>query len=72
MSAQAQSHAQAQGGPPRPQHGKELCLLSLDGGGVRGLSALCILEELMRKVDAQNPPRPSEYFDLMGGTSTGG
>lgn len=24
-------------------HGKELCLLSLDGGGVRGLSSLCEL-----------------------------
>ncbi|KAF2802729.1 FabD/lysophospholipase-like protein [Mytilinidion resinicola] len=67
-----QMATQAQGGPARPQHGKELCLLSLDGGGVRGLSSLCILEELMRKVDPQNPPKPSEYFDLIGGTSTGG
>ena len=30
---------------------KELRLLALDGGGVRGLSALMILEELMEKVN---------------------
>ena len=58
--------------PARPQHGKELCLLSLDGGGVRGLSSLCIIEELMRKVDQENPPKPCDYFDMIGGTSTGG
>ncbi|KAF2817990.1 FabD/lysophospholipase-like protein [Mytilinidion resinicola] len=56
----------------RPRHGRELCLLSLDGGGVRGLSSLCILEELMRKVDQKNPPKPCDYFDMIGGTSTGG
>jgi patatin-like phospholipase/acyl hydrolase len=52
--------------------GEQLCLLSLDGGGVRGLSSLCIIEELMRKVDKENPPKPCDYFDMIGGTSTGG
>jgi patatin-like phospholipase/acyl hydrolase len=52
--------------------GEQLCLLSLDGGGVRGLSSLCIIEELMRKVDKENPPKPYDYFDMIGGTSTGG
>ena len=51
-------------------------LLSLDGGGVRGLSSLLILQEIMEEVGAQTdrdvPPRPCEYFDLIGGTSTGG
>lgn len=56
----------------RPKHGRELCLLSLDGGGVRGMSILRILEELMRKVDPDNPPKPCDYFDMIGGTSTGG
>ncbi|RDW65916.1 uncharacterized protein DSM5745_09655 [Aspergillus mulundensis] len=51
---------------------RELCFLSLDGGGVRGLSSLCILDELMRKVNPDNPPSPCDYFDLIGGTSTGG
>jgi patatin-like phospholipase/acyl hydrolase len=52
--------------------GRELRLLALDGGGVRGLSALMILEELMEAVDADAPPKPCEYFDMIGGTSTGG
>ncbi|KAF2623699.1 FabD/lysophospholipase-like protein [Macroventuria anomochaeta] len=56
----------------RTQHGEELCLLALDGGGVRRLSSLCILDELMRKADNENPPNPYDYFDLIGGTSTGG
>ncbi|CAH0002929.1 unnamed protein product [Clonostachys byssicola] len=47
-------------------------LLSLDGGGIRGLSSLIILRHLMKQVDSQNPPKPCEYFDLIGGTSTGG
>jgi patatin-like phospholipase/acyl hydrolase len=50
-------------------------ILSLDGGGVRGLSSLLILREVMeeigRKADAP-APLPCEYFDLIGGTSTGG
>jgi hypothetical protein len=53
-----------------------LRLLALDGGGVRGLSALVILKELMLKIDPncdpKSPPKPCDYFDLIGGTSTGG
>ncbi|KAJ6533869.1 hypothetical protein DFH09DRAFT_1284320 [Mycena vulgaris] len=53
-----------------------LRLLSLDGGGIRGLSMLIILEHLMWKLKAAEDlpeiPRPCEYFDLIGGTSTGG
>ncbi|KAI1129981.1 phospholipase [Nemania abortiva] len=52
--------------------GKELCLLSLDGGGVRGLSSLYLLKKLMETVSIQNPPKPCDYFDMIGGTSTGG
>lgn len=51
---------------------EELCLLSLDGGGVRGLSSLQILKQLMEAVDPESPPKPCEYFDMIGGTSTGG
>ncbi|KAI8942872.1 hypothetical protein NX059_000912 [Plenodomus lindquistii] len=50
----------------------ELRLLALDGGGVRGLSSLLILEKLMEAVDGENPPKPCDYFDMIGGTSTGG
>lgn len=52
--------------------GKDLCLLSLDGGGVRGLSTLQILKRLMETIDPDSPPKPSDYFDMIGGTSTGG
>ena len=49
-------------------------LLSLDGGGLRGLSILYILRDLMAKVNEhQNPPlKPCEVFDLIGGSGTGG
>ena len=52
--------------------GNELRLLALDGGGVRGLSTLMILEQLMETVNADTPPKPCDYFDMIGGTSTGG
>jgi hypothetical protein len=40
---------------------KRLRLLSLDGGGVRGLSSLLILKKLMESVavDPDNPPKVS-------------
>lgn len=53
-----------------------LCLLSLDGGGVRGLSTLYILKHLMTQLSHERPElgqvKPCEIFDLIGGTSTGG
>ncbi|KAJ7830374.1 FabD lysophospholipase-like protein [Mycena leptocephala] len=53
-----------------------LRLLSLDGGGIRGLSMLIILEDLMWKLkvaeDLPDVPCPCDYFDLICGTSTGG
>jgi patatin-like phospholipase/acyl hydrolase len=49
-----------------------LHLLSLDGGGVRGLSSLMILEQLMKRINEAAPPKPCEYFNMIGGTSTGG
>jgi patatin-like phospholipase/acyl hydrolase len=52
--------------------GSDIRLLSLDGGGVRGLSALMILEKLMEAVNPKAPPKPCDYFDMIGGTSTGG
>lgn len=52
--------------------GKELCLLSLDEGGVRGLSALYILKQLMKSINPDAPPKPCEYFDMMSETSTDG
>jgi len=43
-----------------------------DGGGIRGLSSLLVLQYLMDSIDAKNPPKPCEFFDIIGGTSTGG
>jgi patatin-like phospholipase/acyl hydrolase len=53
-----------------PEH--ELRLRAVDGGGVRGLSTLQILKQLMAVVDPESPPKPCDYFDMIGGTSTGG
>ena len=51
-------------------------VLALDGGGVRGLSSLVILREIMEEVQRRakmnETPHPCTYFDLIGGTSTGG
>jgi predicted acylesterase/phospholipase RssA len=52
--------------------GNKIRLLALDGGGVRGLSSLMILRSLMEAIDPEDPPRPCDYFDMIGGTSTGG
>ena len=54
-----------------------LCLLSLDGGGVRGLSTLYILKSIMARLNHEHqaanlpPMKPCEVFDLIGGISTG-
>jgi patatin-like phospholipase/acyl hydrolase len=55
-----------------------ICLLSLDGGGVRGLSTLLILRKIMdglnsnRRDNGLEEVRPYEVFDLIGGTAAGG
>ncbi|KAI0413294.1 hypothetical protein F5X98DRAFT_352301 [Xylaria grammica] len=58
--------------PGYPPTGTDLCLLSMDGGGVRGISSLLILRKLMEAINPKDPPRPCDYFDMIGGTSTGG
>jgi patatin-like phospholipase/acyl hydrolase len=73
-----QTLAAQQGGEVNPLDQSGLCLLSLDGGGVRGLSTLYVLKGLMARLNherqAKNlpPVKPCEVFDLIGGTSTGG
>src|SRR5271169_3027578 len=51
-------------------------ILSLDGGGVRGLSSLLILREIMAEVEKKwvstETVKPCDVFDLICGTSTGG
>ena len=57
-----------------------------DGGGIRGFSELLLIKGVMhrlmigesngRKKDGRallnNLPKPCDYFDLIGGTGTGG
>lgn len=50
----------------------DLRLLAIDDGGVRGMSALMILEQLTEVVNPYAPPKHCDYFDMMGGTSTSG
>ncbi|KAM0670877.1 hypothetical protein ACQRIU_001272 [Beauveria bassiana] len=65
-------------GEPNPVDSEGLCLLSLDGGGVRGLSTLFILKGIMARLNHERKEaglpsaKPCEVFDLIGGTSTGG
>jgi patatin-like phospholipase/acyl hydrolase len=58
------------------KHPRGLRLLALDGGGVRGIMGLTVLKHLMERVrdrkGLSETPRPSDYFELAGGTSTGG
>ncbi|KAL2886102.1 putative acyl transferase acyl hydrolase lysophospholipase [Ceratocystis lukuohia] len=53
-----------------------LGILSIDGGGVRGLSSLLILERIMQEIkeleNLSEVPRPCDIFELIGGTSAGG
>lgn len=46
--------------------------LNVDGGGVRGVSSLCILKDIMSKISDDKDIKPCDYFDMMMGTSTGG
>lgn len=52
----------------------------IDGGGIRGLASLLILQQLMHRINALARERgynsktlhPQDVFDLVAGTSTGG
>ena len=63
---------------PEPLIKPDLCLLSLDGGGIRGLSTLYVLKALKARLNHERQQKslpavkPCEVFDLIGGTSTGG
>lgn len=50
-------------------------VLSIDGGGIRGIIPACILgnvEKILRKISGNDEAQISDYFDLVAGTSTGG
>lgn len=65
MISSSLAHAFLGPGPKR--------ILALDGGGVRGVVALAFLERIEAIVRERHGPRQrlGQYFDLIGGTSTG-
>jgi len=66
MSPTLSTHLDPNSGPKR--------ILALDGGGVKGILTLGMLEVLEKELRrrARNPALVlSDYFDLIGGTSTG-
>ncbi|GMP81076.1 hypothetical protein CsSME_00035914 [Camellia sinensis var. sinensis] len=57
-----------------PTYGNLITVLSIDGGGVRGLipgTILGFLESELQKLDGEDA-RIADYFDVIAGTSTGG
>jgi patatin-like phospholipase/acyl hydrolase len=53
---------------------KKIRILSVDGGGIRGIipgTILAQLEKILNKLDGTNK-KIGEYFDMIAGTSTGG
>ncbi|XP_048131281.1 patatin-like protein 2 [Rhodamnia argentea] len=57
-----------------PTYGNLITILSIDGGGIRGLipgTILNFLESELRKLDGEDA-RIVDYFDVISGTSTGG
>ncbi|PON45582.1 Patatin-related protein [Parasponia andersonii] len=59
-----------------PRHGSKITILSIDGGGIRGIIPSVILQELERILEDRDssPGRKdiAQYFDVITGTSTGG
>ena len=63
----AWGHLEERFGTERPRK-----LLALDGGGIRGVLSLEILAEMEKKIAAKTGiSRLGDYFDYIGGTSTG-
>lgn len=57
-----------------PANGKLITVLSIDGGGIRGLIPaiiLNVLETELQNLDGKDA-RIADYFDIIAGTSTGG
>ncbi|KAL5580456.1 hypothetical protein UlMin_012898 [Ulmus minor] len=59
---------------PSPTYGDVITVLSIDGGGIRGIipgTILGFLESELQKLDGPDA-RIADYFDVIAGTSTGG
>jgi patatin-like phospholipase/acyl hydrolase len=54
---------------------KKIRILSIDGGGIRGIipgTILRQLEKILQKMDNNSSCKLGDYFDMIAGTSTGG
>jgi patatin-like phospholipase/acyl hydrolase len=54
---------------------KKTCILSIDGGGIRGIlpgTLLTYVEQKIREKTGDKKATIGQYFDLIAGTSTGG
>ncbi|KAG8709503.1 hypothetical protein FRC11_005493 [Ceratobasidium sp. 423] len=63
----------------QPSRGLNILCIEKDGGGVRGLSSLLLLREVMHRLSKlegieqlPGPLKPSGWFDVIAGTGTGG
>ncbi|CAL9228232.1 unnamed protein product [Arabidopsis halleri] len=57
-----------------PSYGQLVTILSIDGGGIRGIipcTILAYLESQLQELDGEEA-RLVDYFDVISGTSTGG
>lgn len=54
---------------------KKIRILSIDGGGIRGIipgTILTQLEKMLQKMEGDSNRKIGDYFDMIAGTSTGG
>ncbi|KAG0567202.1 hypothetical protein M758_7G162200 [Ceratodon purpureus] len=59
---------------PKGQPGSKKCILSFDGGGVRGIMSCVMIEYLeskLQSLEGSEDVRIADYFDEIAGTSTG-
>ncbi|BAT96837.1 hypothetical protein LR48_Vigan11g164500 [Vigna angularis] len=58
---------------PPPNNGNIITVLSIDGGGIRGILPATVLDYLDKALKVKDPNADlAHYFDVIGGTGTGG
>ncbi|KAL8231325.1 hypothetical protein R6Q57_001103 [Mikania cordata] len=60
---------------PPPSYGEHITILSIDGGGIRGIIPAVILDYLeseLKRISENDKASLADYFDVIAGTSTGG
>ncbi|RDY03631.1 Patatin-like protein 1, partial [Mucuna pruriens] len=58
---------------PPAVYGDQVSILSIDGGGIRGIIPATVLDYLDKALKAKDPTTSlAHYFDVISGTSTGG